>query len=101
LVPHRAYVCRTTVHSGLPAHHSPTFPGTDENGIESSPNGIDAAGDVNPGGATASTTTQGEGQGSGTKACAGAGEAEPKTDTCFSGAQGGTAQDKNAGSKTR
>src|SRR5437773_11842723 len=99
--PHRPERRRTACNRGIPAHASSALPGPDENGIESSANGIDAAGYANPGRSGATATTDGEGQGSGTKTGSRAGEAEPKADTRFSDAKSGAPQDKDSRSEAR
>src|SRR5437762_13306291 len=81
--PHRTKRGGAARDCGIPAHASSALPGPDENSIESLPNGIDAAGYVNPGRSGAPATTEGEGQGAGTKAGCRAGEAEPQADTRF------------------
>src|SRR5436309_1201826 len=94
--PHRPERRRTACNRGIPAHASSALPGPDENGIESSANGIDAAGYADPGRSGATATTEGEGQGSGTKTGSRAGEAEPKADTRFSDAKSGAIHDKDS-----
>src|SRR5438309_9530599 len=99
--PHRTKRGGAARDCGIPAHASSALPGPDENGVESSANGIDAAGYVNPGRSGATSATEGEGQGSGIKACARAGEAEPKADTRFSDAKSRATQDKDSRSEAR
>src|SRR5216683_1595739 len=62
LGPHRPERRRTTRNFWFPADDSFALPSTDENGVELSCCGVDAAGYGNPGCATASTPTEGESQ---------------------------------------
>src|SRR5205807_9425697 len=93
--PHRTKRGGAARDCGIPAHASSALPGPDENGIESSANGIDAAGYVNPGRSGATATTEGDGQGSGTKTGSRAGDAEPKADTRFSDANSCATKDND------